>query len=509
MPTRELRRHKKKKSDIEKTLPAERRAKRPFLYLFSILILIIIVVTFVGGPLLSGSDGGNTILFGKYGNKELRYVSGNYMSEQVNLLNSQMRDENSAENYEYQAYQTWKGAFDRTVMRTAILLEAERSGLNISDNLIDEALLQSGPYFENGQFSESRYKSTSNSERARYRRLYRDDLIHQKYLTDVLHFGITNSKEIEFVKEMGRTERKFQYTYFLYSDFPAEQVAAYGIDNQKLFSKIKLSRINIKSSLSDAEQVRTQITERIATFEDQAKNYSQDAFADKGGEMGWREYNLLSPDFPSDQDLDYLFSMAKDDISPIYETSYGWIFFRIDEEAVEPDFTDEETISLVRSYMESFERGKIEDYLMLQADSFLETASGRSFSDAAFIAEKTVFETNFFPLNYGNTYFFNPVSSAAEGQNLGNAAYDELFFEELFSLEVDEVSEPLIIDNQVVLFKLSEIKEVADEDLAFFTEYYPYIAQQYREQDLTAHIFASDALENNFNDVFERYFLSQ
>ena len=504
MASRELRRHKKKKSDLEKTLPAERRSKRPLLYLFSIIILIIIVVTFVGGPLLSGSGSGNPFIFGKYANQEIRFVDGNYMSEQVNLLNSQLRDENSAENDEYQLYQTWKGAFDRTVIRTAILLEAERSGLNISDNLIDEALLQSGPYFENGQFSEKRYKSTSNSQRARYRRLYRDDLIHQKYLTDVRHFGIMNSKEIEFVKEMGRTERKFQYTYFLYSDFPAEQVAAYGMDNQELFSKIKLSRINIKSSLSDAEQVRTQITERIATFEDQAKNYSQDAFADKGGEMGWREYNVLSADFPSDQDLDSLFSMSKDDVSPVYETSYGWIFFRIDEEAVEPDFTDEESISLVRSYMERFERGRIEDYLMLQAGLFLEAATGSSFIDAAFIAGKPVFETNFFPLNYGNTYFFNPVSSAEEGQNLGNAAYDELFFEELFSLEMDEVSEPLIIDNQVVLFKLLEIKEAADADLEFFTEYYPFIAQQYREQDLTAHIFASDELENNFNDVFER-----
>lgn len=508
MPSREVRRHKKK-SDVDKTQPAERRAKRPFLYLFSVIILVIIVVTFIGGPIMGRSGAGGSLIFGKYGNVEIRYVPGNYMAEQVSILDNQMREDSSSGGFEWQAYQTWKGAYDRTVIHTAILLEADRSGLSVSDNLIDEALLRSGPYFENGQFSEARYKNTPNSERVRYRRLFHDDIVHQKYLADVLHYGITSTKEIEFVKEMGRDERKFRYIAFSYADFPVEQIIAYGTNNSELFSKIKISRINIKSSLADAEQVRTQIIERIATFEDQAKNYSQDAFADKGGEMGWREYNSLSADLQSEGDLDELFSLRKGDISPVYETTFGWVFFRIDEEATEADFGDEATVSAVRRYMERFERGIIEDYLMVEANEFSTMAAGGSFVDASAILDKKIYETDFFPLNYGNTYFFKPVNSVDESQNIGNAAYDELFFEALFSLDERQLSEPLIVDNQIMIFQLIESQRADDEDMEFFDEYYPFITQQYREQDLTAHIFSSDEFEDNFSEVFSREFLSR
>ena len=70
MPSRDARRLKNNKAEPEHKKPASTRWKHPFLYIFSFLILIIIVVTFIGGPLLSGSGGRSSIVFGSWGGED-------------------------------------------------------------------------------------------------------------------------------------------------------------------------------------------------------------------------------------------------------------------------------------------------------------------------------------------------------------------------------------------------------------------------------------------------------
>ena len=182
MPSQEKKRLKlEQKAEQDKTLAAERKRKHPLVYVFSVFLLLIIVVSFVGGPILSRLGGNKPIVFGSYGGEEIDFVSGNYLSRQRDILYDQMQD-TSSQSYEWQAYQVWKGAYDRTVIHTAYLQESESSGFFISDNRIDELLLTSGPYMDNGVFSETRYRNTPNSERYRYRSLYREEYTHQQYL---------------------------------------------------------------------------------------------------------------------------------------------------------------------------------------------------------------------------------------------------------------------------------------------------------------------------------------
>ncbi|MBT3275769.1 MAG: hypothetical protein HN368_21650 [Spirochaetales bacterium] len=509
MPSQEKKRLKlEQKAEQDKTLAAERKRKHPLVYVFSVFLLLIIVVSFVGGPILSRLGGNKPIVFGSYGGEEIDFVSGNYLSRQRDILYDQMQD-TSSQSYEWQAYQVWKGAYDRTVIHTAYLQESESSGFFISDNRIDELLLTSGPYMDNGVFSETRYRNTPNSERYRYRSLYREEYTHQQYLQDMIHSGLYSSKEADFLKEMARDERSFSYVLFSYADFPDSEVAAYAEENASLFREIKVSRITVKSSMEDAEAIRQQIVDGIATFEDQAKNFSTDGFAEEGGDMGWREYNSLAPDFIDNAKLESLFSLQKGAISGIAETNFGWVMYRVDEAAVEADLNEEETLRSVRTYMGRFERGKIEDYLFQNAERFSLIAAASTFEAAAADVGVSVKTTESFPINYGNEFFFGSVQTTDEAQDLSNAAYDENFFSVLFSLEEGDTSEPLVLSDNVGVFQLKESSALLDEDLGFLGDYYPFIAQQYIEQDLNSFILSSDQFEDNFTSVFSEIFLSQ
>ncbi len=513
MPSRESRRLQskvKKTQDEEKQKPAQPRFRHRATYIFSFIILIIIVVTFIGGPALSGVAGGQNPVFGKYAGREIKLVQGNYFARQRDMLYEQLQSNYSDMSYETQAYQVWKGAYDRTVIHTAILVKAERSGVHVSENLIDQQLLATGPYMEDGEFSEERYRNTTASERQRYRDLYREQIIHQQYIEDLTHSGIQSSHASGFFKEMARNERKFRFINIGYDRYPDTEVASYGRENEQLFSRIRPSRITVKSGRSEAETIRTQIVDGVSTFENQAQNYSEDRFSDQGGEMGWRAYHELQADFTSQAQLDELFDLSEGNLSRVYETDFGWVFYRVDEEPVPPDFTSEETLSSVRDYMTRFERGRMEDYLTEQAEALRQDVSESSLQTAASNAGYELQETSYFPVNYGNVFFLTRVNTAVENSNvLQSAAFSTAFFETLFALEPDTVSEPIVLDESVAVFELMDQREKSDEELSFIGEYYSYIYQQYLDQDLSEHIFSSEEFEDSFSEVFSRIFLSQ
>ena len=495
---------------VEDKKRSKERMRHPFVYIFTFIILIIIVVTFVGGPLMRGMSGRSTIIFGSWGKQEIEFVPGNYLARQRDILYDQLRESGTEESYEWQAYRVWKGAYDRTVVHTALMVIAERSHLYISDDRIDQVLLTSGPYMDNGVFSEERYNNTSNADKYRYRSLVREDLTQSQYITDLNRDSLRSPAAAAFLKDLATEERSFSMIQRTYEEYPDSEVVLFGNGEAKLFRKVKLSRITVRSGEQDSETIRKQILDGTSTFEDQAKNYSTDGFAEKGGEMGWREYQSLRADFGSDDQLDELFALQPNELSGVYEAGFGWVFYRIDEPVVEPDFADDETVDSVRSYMKRFERGRIEDFLLAQAAAFRSDAIESGFSVSAQNLSYEVFRTNYFPLNFGDSFFMStPQIENSETNFLDGAGYSEQFFTALFGLDVGEISEPLILDEAIAVFLLEDIREASPDDVAFLETYYPFIAQQYLDQDLNDFIFSSGEYEDNFAGVFSELFLTQ
>ena len=517
MSSRDIRRatsKKKNKREEQGEHKEHKQNKKPLLYLFSLLLLIVIVVTFVGGG-LAGSVGRdpNRLLFGYYKDRPIEFRYGNYFSRQTQIISDQMREQNAESNdVTGQAFSIWRQAFERTVVHEGILDVVESSGMTVTSDLIDVRLTEYGPYMENGEFSEEKYRATSKTEKAVTRRLFRENLKEEQFLTDFFDNQHISDKEIEFVKEMASPERNFRYVYFSFSEFPQEMVKNYADENTQLFQKIKLSKITINSSEADAEAVYQQISENPAVFSELAQTQSVDSYREKGGEMDWMMYYQLEPDFPSEDVLQDVFQLKAGEVSNIIVTERGdtstWTIYKCDSAAVAPDFSDEETISTVRSYMERYEGGLIEDYLLAEAEEFREAAKAGGFTEASTELGVGFDMTDYFPINYGGSFFLKPVKSMTDTDVLGSAMYNEEFFKTAFSLQEEQVSEPVILDEHVIVLQLINERSAPDEMINQLETYYPFVVRQNRDEALRQYFLNSEQLEDNFYPVFQQQFMN-
>ena len=510
MSTREIRRLKKKTDKNKKKPPQEHdKTKKPILMIFSIVILVVIVVTFVGAPVAGKLGKSGLIVFGSYDGKEIQFIPGNYLSRQSEMIAEQVRANSDTDNVQLLAYQVWKTAFQRTVLHTAILKEAEEAGLTITEDRIDLELTKNGPYVVDGTFSPEVYNATSVAERSQTRKLFDEDLIHQQYLKDILQNKHQSSSELEFIKETASIERSVQFIEFTFEDYPEESIIDFAEENNDLFREIKISRITVNSTESDAQNIYNQLQDSPLMFEELAKTQSKDAFAEKGGEMGWKSYHELEPNFNKIEDLEAVFALRSGEISPIIDASFGWVIYRCDEEAKELDLQEPESIEKVASYIQTYEGGIVEDYLLSLADDFKAIALQTNFEAAASDIDKTFSMTDFFPINYGNNFFLTEIKAIGEDKSgiLQKASYNEDFFNAAFSLNENQISSPIVVDSTIMVLKILGEREADEDMLKNLDFFFPYVVQQYQEEDLNRFFLSSDKLVNNFDSVFYEYFM--
>jgi parvulin-like peptidyl-prolyl isomerase len=373
--------------------------------------------------------------------------------------------------------------------------------MDASTTQIDKMMAQYPGFMENGEFSERKYNATSSSEKYNLRKLMRETVIHEQYIEDILSNVLVGSEEISFVKSISKKERKFQFIAYRYDQFPREEVVTYGEANRKKFEQAQLSVITINSSEADAENILEQLKNRTSSFESLARNHSEDIYADQGGDAGLKYYYELERDFTNPSLLDGVFDLNPGEVSDVLETTYGWVIYRLDEAPIEPDFSRDEMRETVRNYMFSFERGLVEDYLISQSEDFIAQANETGFQQAADNAGLTVYNTGFFPINYGNSQFLSPVNSNGFPE-IADAAFNMDFFRQGFGLNSGELSEPIIQRDYIVVLSLLEERRAEESTAEFLDFYYPVIARQFTARDIERFYLNSDKLEDNFDTVF-------
>ena len=510
MPSRDFRKYKSKQNAAKPGDSEKRRQSHPLTYIFSLLILVIIVVTFVGYPVVRNFSAPGTLVFGSYNGQDISYTPGNYFSQEKDIIAQNLQSQQNNMSPQVLAYQVWRAAFQQTAIHVAIMQAAQASGLHVTQAKIDDTLTKTGPYIVNGKFSADQYNQTSSSQKFQTRQLFKQELIDQQFRSDVIQNAKESTQAVDFLKAMASPERKFRYVAFSLSDFPEQEVVAYGKENAKLFREIKLSRITIKSSANDANTIHKQLTENPARFQEIAKNQSKDAFADKGGEMGWKTYYSLKPDFENQSDLDKLFGMSKGAISPVIRSNFGWTIYRIDEPVKQPDFTDKQTIKTVRDYMNQYDRSKVEDYLVGLGNKFRDDALKSDFAAASSQHSLKIHETDYFPINYGNSFFLTQIKTKDGNGALSNASYKADFLQEIFTLKLDAISKPIILDQDIVVIQPQDQRQAPKQMDQLLGIYYPQIVRQFAQADLTNEILSSKHLVDNFQQVFFKNFnLSQ
>lgn len=496
------------KHEEEEKKPS-RSPKNTALYIGSVIILVIIVVTFVGGPAVGTAVGGaGQVVFGRYAGEDIVFSPGNYFARQYEVLAEQARDVEDSQSFELQLRSVWRQAFNRTVFHTAVMLEAEESGLSISESQIDRLVAQSPRYRENGRFSPELYQNASSTEKFQLRNYLREAAVYDQFITDKISNLRHSQAELDFFKGMNSPERRFNLVTFSYAEYPREEVVAYGEENSFRFQSIGLSSITITTSEQDAESILQQYEDRTASFEDLARAHSRDMFAEDGGSMGRVFYYELERDFEDPDVLSEVFATEPGNTTGVLETTYGWVIYRVDDAVEQPDFTDEQTISTVRSYLGSFERGRIEDFVRAEAREFATEAGDIGFDAAAEEAGKESMLTSFFPINYGNAPFFGPVQTE-DGDQISNAAFRDVFFEQGFSLEEGEVSDPIVLRDYIAVLTLVEERTPEEDSLSFLESYFPFVLQQYQAEEVERTVLDESKLVDNFSSAFNQYILGR
>ncbi len=492
---------KKDDKDERSTLQKE-LSNHPLVYGLSVAILVIITVSFIFTPVVTRWRSAARLDFGTYDGKPIHYVRGNYFASQYDTAAESIRRAGQEGNLESQLYQAWRYAFNQTVLHLAIMGELERSGAWISEARVNDSLVEFGPYVVGGVFDQARYTATPQSERASIRKLRREELMHDRFLGDVFATSKMSEAEKKFVAEMAATERRYAFVAYKFAALPDSRVLSYGLEHQKRFRKMKLSRITIRSSKREAEQIRSRIG--TTSFDELARSYSKDPYAEKGGDLGWQFYHQVEALFGSQEPVDAIFALKEGDASAVLESGGSWVVFRADSAPVEPDMRVPETLKVIREYILASEVGVAETWFLDEAKKLAAAAKERGFNRA--LADAKLFpplETDFFPVNYGNVLPARRVRVKGDDQTaLAGAAYDEDFFRALAALPAGGVTEPLLIGDRVIVAALLEERPIPAQEKEQLGMIVDSLALQALQQDLPETLIDQKKLKDEFQATF-------
>ena len=478
--------------------------RHPALYVFSVFILVVIVVTFIGAPALTGTSSRGQLIFGSYDQTEISYQPGNYFARQYDSIAQSLRDAGDGTNLELQLRLAWREAFNRTVLHTAVLKAADEADIRVSEQKVDELLATAPQFQENGRFSASAYNRLSSQERYNLRKFYRESELFQLVVTDAVSGGKSSSNEADFVAGMAGPERSFRVVRFPFDYYPDEEVAAYAEENATLFTTLDLQVVTL-SNEGEAEQVLSQARSG-SPIGDLARTYSRDVYADQGGSMGKTPAHEVERLHSDPADLDTLLALSAGETTDLIETVGGWAFYSAVSDPQPFDMTVAENMAQVREYIQIYAQGLIQDYARNRADAFAETARESSLLAAATADGTEVLETPSFPINYGNVPLFGRVQ-ADDIPDLADAAYNTQFLESAFSLDMGEISDALILRESAIVITPLEESDVTEETSDFIVQYFPYLTQQYQSEEIEPAYVDREKLEDNFNQAFARYIL--
>jgi peptidyl-prolyl cis-trans isomerase D len=476
--------------------------KKRFIWILSVIFLILVVAVFVLSPLagvFAPSQG--SLVFGSYDGVPIEYAYGNYFYEQQQSVASSWQEDTTDENYQWQVYQIWKTAFDNTVLHTAITKQARDSGIFVTDNAVDTYLLTQGPYIgEDGTFSAELYNSTSGAEQASVRESVRASMEYQTVVND-LFSTLSSPVEIDYINSMAQDEKSFEYVVFPLNDYPEERVLAYAQANLMLFTEIDISMITLEDDEAAAEALYERLTSGELLFEDAARSNSIDGFAEDGGEAGVFAFYEIAQLFSTEDEVHELFSVAEGDISRLYKTEYGYNVFRINEGSMFPDLTDEKKLSAVKSYIIQNDTAAVETYMYQRAEEFAVAADRNGFTDEAAARDLTVHEVAATPLNYDSSTFMQSFAETDPSRHLASVNADKAALKTLYTTPAQSTSAPITTQDGVLLAYCTE--DVTAEDEGFsLSMFYSYIVQQVNQEQYTKTIFSSDKFEDDFLNVF-------
>jgi peptidyl-prolyl cis-trans isomerase D len=488
-------------SDISEIM--HRLKTHPFLFIGTVVVLVIVIVAFVLVPAIVPGEGirsGGDLIFGYYNKTPIKYVANNYFYQVQQTLYQRQRPNPEESNYLGAIGSIWRQAFEEAAVRIGILDEMKQAGFIAPENVVDREIARLSMFQENGRFSSARYRALDNSSRMNLWQQVQESYIVQTYISDMENL-LSSSNEASFIAAMASPQRNFDLAIFPLSSYPDSEVAAYAESHPELFSVANLSRITITSSEREARQVLDSIKNGSTTFEEAARNYSQDWAADRGGEMGMTMAYELQYDITDGKAIADVMNLGRGEVSELVKAASGWSIYRVNETVRRVDLSDSSQNTRIRNYLMSFMRGIPEDWMISKAEKFSEQVRANGF-DAA-IADAGLTKNSFgpIPLNYGNSALMGSVRSSGIPE-LENAGDNQFFWKAAFSTPLNSPSSPLVIgDNIIVLYPLEEMP-AEENEIELIKSYYSYWISLAIEDSFRLYFLTNKKMDDRFFETF-------
>lgn len=474
----------------------------------SIIILVLAAISFIFIPAMVQGGGSEIPPLGYYNKKPIEYKQGTYFTSLVQFYSEQVGSENLQSAY----FDIFNTAFNGAVLNEAFTQAVDATGYVVPTALLDRNMI---PYFydENGVYSKKLFNEASDSTKIELRNSLENSLVYQRYTDDLFGsasekigdyamYGLkTPSTEIAFIDSMGENQRTFQVVSFDMTNYPAAEAITWGQNNADLFTQYDLSVISLADEVA-ANNLLKQLQNNEILFEDAVTELSRNYYSGTDGKLLNKYKYQLNNIVTDEASLNTLTALTEGQISGVVATTNGYSIFRGDGASIPANFEDETLVDAVVSYMRSYESGLIETYYLDLAQDFWNVASVSGMAEACRQFEVQPTEVGPFPLNYGSSPLFPSMSSTDVALN--GAASNENFMKTAFSMQMDEISSPIVLNNYVVMLMLTEEATTpVENDAAMFDSY----VVQFDQVGVQNAIMTSDKLQNDFLTVFFKYFM--
>jgi len=506
----------KKNAVVEKESASSEIARRfkqnPALFIGTVVVLVLVIVSFVLVPAIvpESTRRGGDLTFGYYDKAPISWIPGNMFAQYYEQAVMELRAQGREMNDYRAAAEVWRQAYEAAVVHTAVLQMMKRSGYSVPVKTVDRNVAQHPAYQENGRFSPALYNRTSESTRLAIWRQVSDELTKKMFFDDYFFEMLIPSAEAEFIANMASVMRNFEMVYFKVDDYPDSEYLAYARDHSDLFDSIHLSRITVGSE-REAGRILASISDGTITFEDAARIQSQDNYANAGGDMGIRYVYEIQGEIPDEADRLMVLGLGMGELSGLVHAGDNWHIFRIEGELKQADFEDEAVMERVRAYLRDFERGRMEDWAIGQANEFIAEAKESGFENASRWRLKERFKFGPLPINYGGLDLFTALESFSisgfSDQDIQSMSRNENFWKIAFKTDIQTPSEPLVQgSNVLVLFPLEQTnadEEAVERIVSYYSSYWAgFIAQRSIQYYFLTGV--KDKMEDNFWEVFFR-----
>lgn len=440
-------------------------------------ILALLVITFIGAPIISNNFGAlDPLVFGKYGVEEIKYEPNNYFGRLVQGTLQQYEEQYpEMVNNNFIISTVWKQSFDQTVIQLGLLDLAKQANYSPSNSFIKDIITTYPDLQENGQFSPELYNTLSDTTKQTLLQNQKEETTSLKVYSDILFPSLISTNELQLLTNMNNVTRSFSFVRFdKYTTQDETLLQNYGKDHPDLFKYIEYKSITLGSQ-SEADTVYQNITNQETTFNEAVTAFSIDsAKEDDGNRGGMYAYQIEKSDGQDTLDALLLLTDTNTITEPIETSTGNFAIYQLSKEIQDPDFstaslpdsnednnsTDTELSLLeeVENYLSAYDPGVIEDAVTNTAESFIVEAqqSGFSYTATTFNLELGTIPNA--PLNINNIDLFDTIKDDSDSP-MTELASSEDVLSNLFSLQESEISLPFVIGGFIYVFQITDTTE--------------------------------------------------